>query len=73
MHVVDMQNCTDFTTTYLPTQYHFSFFFTLSSLKYDIFVLHYTFTLLTRYMYLGHLSSFFEHYRENKRTGRKHG
>lgn len=34
MHVVDMQNCTDLTTTYLPISL---FFFLLSSLQYDIF------------------------------------
>lgn len=51
MHVVDMHNCTDFTTTYLTYQYHFSFFL-LSSLEYDIFVLYYAFTLLTKVLWV---------------------
>lgn len=51
MHVVDMQNCTDLTTTYLTYQYHFSFFL-LSSLEYDIFVLYYAFTLLTKVLWV---------------------
>lgn len=70
MHVVDMQNCTDFTTTYLPISL---FFFFLSSLKYDIFCAP-LLLLLSSLHVLWVISRLFSnngHQKENAKAGKK--
>lgn len=70
MHVVDMQNCTDLTTTYLPISL---FFFLLSSLQYDIFCAP-LLLLLSSLHVLWVISRPFSNITEkNKRTGKKLG